>query len=390
MRRHTSQTGGSRAAGIAAVLRQQLADGRYAAGDRFPSQNELARTFKTSTVTAREAALLLVRDGLLERRFGSGTYVTGRSPERFVAVVTELDIAHPSISPAYLTMLQAVRRTLAEAGLQTRVYIGHATPFGQPPPQRITAWEFWHDLEEGRITGLVTVGTDATLGREAVAGRAIPFIDGIQLDGVRFWDSSELVRKGVAALVGRGCRRVACVAEGKEPTNAFLDLFRREALRHGLESRQEWRVLAPYLHERGDGAAAFRSLWMSHADKPDGLLVLDDMLYHDMAPAFLLNGIRVPHELVVASHANVQDARPFVPEPIRLVADMAAVGAAMARNLVLRLKDPQAPAKGIPVPVRVAEAENGGHRALLFSNATASKGRRGAACDTNLPSARAG
>ncbi len=338
---------------LAATLREQLAGDCYRAGDRFPSQNELARTFHTSTVTAREAVLLLVREGLLERRFGSGTYVTGRSPERFVAVVTELDISHPTMSPAFLVMLQGVRRHLAEAGLPTRVYIGHATPFDAEAPKRLSAWEFWHDLDEGRIIGLVTVGTDPWLGSEAVAGRNLPFIDGHRLDGVPFWDARELVRLGLGALHRHGCRRLACVAAGKGARNELLELFACEAQRLGLATRPEWIVQAPYAHERGDGAAAFRRLWLSQAEKPDGLLVLDDMLYLDMASTFLLNGIRVPQDLVVASHANAHDRRPFAPEPIRLEVDVEAVGEAMARNLVNRLKDPLAKPVGIPLPVRI-------------------------------------
>lgn len=365
--RHTAKTVVSLAQRLATILREQLASNRFKAGDRFPSQNELARTFRTSTVSSREAVAILVQEGLLERRFGSGTYVTGRTPERFVAVVTELDVSHPAISPAFLTMMQAGRRYLTEAGLQTRVYIGHTAPFGEEAPSRITSWEFWHDLEAGRIIGLVTVGMDAHLGHTAVAGRSIPYMDGASVDGVRFWDDQELVFEGVQVLKRKGCRQVACVAQTKGPKHPLLELFEHEAKRHGLVTRPEWTVLAPLVHERGDGAAAFRSLWLSHAKKPDGLLVLDDMLYRDMAPTFLVNGIRVPDDLVVVSHANAHDNRPFVPEPVRLVADMDAVGEAMALNLVNRMKDPGAKPEGVPIHITVVDADETRQTRLMFT-----------------------
>jgi DNA-binding LacI/PurR family transcriptional regulator len=366
--RHTAKTVVSLAQRLATILREQLASNRFKAGDRFPSQNELARTFRTSTVSSREAVAILVQEGLLERRFGSGTYVTGRTPERFVAVVTELDVSHPAISPAFLTMMQAVRRYLTAAGLQTRVYIGHTSPYGEEPPKRITSWEFWHDLEAGRITGLVTVGMEPGLGLTAVKGRSIPLIDGAKLDDVHFWDERELVFEGLQVLAGKGCREVACVATGKGTTHHLLELFRTEATKRGLVTRPEWTVLAPIVHERGDGTAAFRSLWLSRTEKPDGLLVLDDMLYRDMAPTFLVNGIRVPDDLVVVSHANAHDVRPFVPEPVRLVADMDAVGEAMARNLVNRMKDPGAKPEGIPVHITVVDADETRHARLMFTN----------------------
>ena len=127
--RHTAATQVPLHERIAAQLRRELAQGNYAPGDRFPSQNELAARHHTSSATAREAVALLVLEGLLERRFGSGTYVTERRPESFVAVVTELDIAHPAVSPSFLRMIQATRRELTAAGRRTRVYIGHASPF---------------------------------------------------------------------------------------------------------------------------------------------------------------------------------------------------------------------------------------------------------------------
>jgi DNA-binding LacI/PurR family transcriptional regulator len=365
--RHTSKTVVPLAQRLATVLRDQLAGNRFKAGDRFPSQNELARTFRTSTVSSREAVAILVQEGLLERRFGSGTYVTGRTPERFVAVVTELDISHPAISPAFLTMMQAVRRSLTSAGLQTRVYIGHTSPFGNDSPSRISSWEFWHDLEAGRIIGLVTVGMEAALGQAAVAGRSIPHIDGASVDGVRFWDDQELVFEGLRVLKRKGCRHVACVAQTKGPKHPSLELFEREVKRYGLVTRPEWTVLAPITHERGDGAAAFRSLWLSRTEKPDGLLVLDDMLYRDMAPTFLVNGIRVPDDLVVVSHANAHDVRPFMPDPVRLVVDMDAVGEAMARNLVYRMKDPGARPEGIPIHITVVDADETRQTRLIFT-----------------------
>lgn len=358
-RRYTSGTNATQAEIIAAQLRSILAKGRHKAGDRFLSQNEVARTFKTSTVTAREAALLLVREGLLERRFGSGTYVTGREPERFVAVVTELDISNPAVSPAFLTMLQSTRRNLEAAGIQTRVYIGHTRPFVDPPPERITSWDFWHDLEAGRTIGLVTLGMDEYIGLQAVKGRGIPFVDSSGCDGMPYWDAHELAIKGAEALAAHGCRRVGCVWPRDGILHPVAERFESEALRCGLVTRREWFVGAPLLRKNGDAEAVVDALWSRGTDKPDGLLVLDDMLYRDLAPALLLKRIRVPQDLVVASHANVNDNRPMMPEPIRLQADMEAVGAAMAQTMVNRLRDPDTPTHGIPVPVRVLNAPKG-------------------------------
>lgn len=343
-----------------------MESGRYQAGDRFPSQNELAEMFQTSTVTSREAVATLVQEGLLERRFGSGTYVTGRKPERFVAVLSELDLAHPATSPSFLVTMQAARRYLTEIGVKSRVYIGHSDPFGEVAPKALSSWDFLHDLEAGRVLGVISVATQPQLVCTALAGLSIPFIDGVSMDGVPFWDAGEVVRLGVKELADKGCRRVACIGVGSEP-NASLSRFRQWTGKYGVVTRPEWTVVVPFAHEHGDGVAAFQQLWQSQADKPDGLLVLDDVLYRDMAPALLVNHIRVPQDLVVASLANIPDPRPMHPEPIQIAVDVEAMGRVMARNLVNRMRDPAAKPEGIPVSVRVVDSAGASYDSLVFT-----------------------
>ncbi len=66
---------------IAAHLRAEVARGDYSPGARIPSEHELAERFGVGRPTLRQATEVLVREGVLERRKGSGTYVAGRPSE---------------------------------------------------------------------------------------------------------------------------------------------------------------------------------------------------------------------------------------------------------------------------------------------------------------------
>lgn len=66
---------------IAAALREAIASGHYAPGDRLPSVRELAAEHGTARNTAREAIMLLQRDGLVLVEHGRGTFVRHR-PQR--------------------------------------------------------------------------------------------------------------------------------------------------------------------------------------------------------------------------------------------------------------------------------------------------------------------
>jgi GntR family transcriptional regulator len=76
---------------MAQNLRQQIIEGRFAAGDALPSERELCSLMGASRVTVRKAIALLIDEGLLSRRQGSGTFVTPRiqAPGSFLTSFSE-------------------------------------------------------------------------------------------------------------------------------------------------------------------------------------------------------------------------------------------------------------------------------------------------------------
>jgi len=60
---------------LAQMIREKIERGEYACGKRIPSEPELVRALGIGRPTIRQAIGLLVQEGDLERRRGSGTYV---------------------------------------------------------------------------------------------------------------------------------------------------------------------------------------------------------------------------------------------------------------------------------------------------------------------------
>jgi GntR family transcriptional regulator len=79
---------------IADALRQAIAAGRYAVGDKLPTEEQLVEAFGASRHAVREALRLLTEDGLISRRPRAGSLVIGQSPSAHftqrVASVREL------------------------------------------------------------------------------------------------------------------------------------------------------------------------------------------------------------------------------------------------------------------------------------------------------------
>lgn len=58
-------------------IRHWILDKRMGANDRIPTEKELAGRFNVNRMTIRQALSSLVDEGLLIRRRGDGTFVTG-------------------------------------------------------------------------------------------------------------------------------------------------------------------------------------------------------------------------------------------------------------------------------------------------------------------------
>ena len=104
---------------IARDIRRRIGDGEWAAGERIAAELVLAEEYGVTRVTIRQALAELVKDDLLERKRGSGTYV------RFQP--------RPLIYDLNLT-LGAYASRIRELGFSNRAEVLEATIVAAPTP----------------------------------------------------------------------------------------------------------------------------------------------------------------------------------------------------------------------------------------------------------------
>jgi GntR family transcriptional repressor for pyruvate dehydrogenase complex len=80
---------------IVAHLEQMIVDGRLRAGQKLPSERQLAQQFNVSRPSLREAIQKLEAKGVVERRQGGGTYVVNTVNEQLTQPLFELLAKHP-------------------------------------------------------------------------------------------------------------------------------------------------------------------------------------------------------------------------------------------------------------------------------------------------------
>src|SRR4028119_2018345 len=134
---------------IVQSLRQWLATARYKPGDRFPSDQELAKEFGVTHVTVRSAMKPLVDEGLLERRIGWGTVVRDPGAPRPAssALASAVGVAIPDPTHSFFNeVLHAIESKLHHT--KHPLVLGHTWDL---PAREETVLRSWLDQGLRRI-----------------------------------------------------------------------------------------------------------------------------------------------------------------------------------------------------------------------------------------------
>ena len=97
---------------LANSLRSAILEGKYSAGEKLPSENELTQELGVSRQTVRQAIQILEMEGITQRIRGSGTYVRKldrRTKSYNIAVITTYISEY-----IFPVVLNGIVRTLAD------------------------------------------------------------------------------------------------------------------------------------------------------------------------------------------------------------------------------------------------------------------------------------
>ena len=87
-------------------IRDIIRSGEIAPGQRIPNERKLAEMKNASRTQVRDALLMLQKEGLVERKIGSGTYLSERAPQIIELKEAAVDMS-PERSHDFLETLEA-------------------------------------------------------------------------------------------------------------------------------------------------------------------------------------------------------------------------------------------------------------------------------------------
>lgn len=107
---------------IATSLRSQILGGDYKNIKKLPTETELADIYSVNRQTVRRALAILISEGLIESRRGSGSYIKDESPAQRGSIAILISYMNDYIFPS---ILQDILNVFASKGYATRVFSTH-------------------------------------------------------------------------------------------------------------------------------------------------------------------------------------------------------------------------------------------------------------------------
>jgi hypothetical protein len=117
-----------------------------------------------------------------------------------------------------------------------------------------------------------------------------------------------------------------------------VEPFKRTVAECGMTTTDAWLKGDTNPNLAGAGWDEFREIWAASREKPDGLVILDDMLFSDAQMAIFELGVDVPRQLRLAAQFNRGSEVPLRVPVTAIEIDPAEAAKALADMLLQRLR----------------------------------------------------
>ena len=309
-------------------IRDRILAGTFPIGSRLPSEHELAQRFRLSRQTVRQALSTLVAENLLERRQGSGTYVSRAALDQRPVTMNIGVITTYLDSYIFPGVIRGIDRVLSLNGYHMQLGITYNKTRNEN--------QVLSSLLESGVDGLIVEPTKSALPnpnqklyREIAANR-IPllFLNGYYAGklATRF-----LLRRGHRKIFGifksddvQGHFRYSgYVNQMRDADTAFEDSWVMWYVTEDLDT-----LFAPKDDER----------LLSRIGDSTGVVCYNDEIACKLLEVYARNGIKVPEQVSIVSFDNSDLAAVGHPGLTSIDYPAGEIGAEAARRLLALIR----------------------------------------------------
>jgi DNA-binding LacI/PurR family transcriptional regulator len=299
---------------ISARLREQIIQGEIAPGTELPPTAALAEQWKTSYFTAHTALKNLVKEGLLERKHGAGTYVREQrgTLDCIGLYYDETTVWTDDEKAFYRNVYGALERQLRKQRMTLRVF---ADPRGKDKRHTILP-ELRAVLDSHEIQGLIApmAGADSLRWLLKLAIPLSVMSSRVGLANKVGLDEPHNLLRMLTHLKAQGCRTVGIISNLYADERArfqserllFDERFAEALTATGMRTRPSWIRKSKTMVLDGlsrFGYREFHELW-SQSEHPDAVIAFPDMVVRGVILAAMEAGVRAPQDVRFFFHRN--------------------------------------------------------------------------------------
>lgn len=283
---------------IADYFEEQIENGTLKESDRLPSTLELTRKFKASSKTIQLSLNLLTERGLIERSPKRGTFVRRGLGDRTLGIVFGRGLFY---YPEHLH-----QRYILEQVLQQAIASGWKYELF-PIPENAEYDAIFHRLKKAVSSASIRAAIEMCAPQSVVEYLRecpVPLIEeAYEIDWVG------VAGMGIRYLLEHGAGRIVVFDISARPEtqenrvmNEMKTCFAQLTKTTGVPIE----LVAIRREDVPDSEKIFRiaKQKLSGPGRPDSILVLKDILLHDILFSIYETGLRVPRDLHLLSHMN--------------------------------------------------------------------------------------
>lgn len=339
------------------LLRHKVLSGEVGHGEQLRPELEICRDTNLSRTTVRKAIADLVREGLLVRFRGRGTFVNfDRSPvqKKLIALLVG---QHSSVSGAYEVLIRGAQEAAAAAGYQLML-ANSQNDAGAALAQAVT-------LNEHKVAGTILVPLQTPLPEETNArvihalrqtGQEVVMVDEYSEDDALpsvCSQNREAMRELTEYLIGRGYRRIAFLTAVR--INAVREReegFLAAMAAHGLTVPAEHFLEVGSRDPASQGIQEMDAL-MAMRTPPEAVICLHDLIALNVLRRCEQRGWKVPGDVAVAGFDDLPGSAASRPPLTTVHQPLLETGRRAVEMLVRRLKGEPLPDLHERLPCRL-------------------------------------
>ncbi|MBI4024573.1 MAG: substrate-binding domain-containing protein [Verrucomicrobia bacterium] len=310
---------------VSRQLEQMIRSGRLAEGHRIPPASQLTKQWGVNYKAIHRAMTVLNAAGLIERKQGRGTFVKSPSDKAIVGLLVAFDLLDES-AHFYRALVQAVRRAIGEKNWRCLFY--DSLDARDDRLRREVLRRFHHDLRHHEFKALIFLGYDTERGVDDEVPQSLPSAAFYPVSTPAYkadveLDYCDFTYAAFSRLARKGCKRIAYFRAFwhsryvlSRDLNGFADAASAQHLAVTSDTVYQLKGVAHSSGGAFERHAHEKMLeWISNwktKERPDGLIVSDDILMRGVARALHESAIRVPEQIKVVCATNEGIEHPYV------------------------------------------------------------------------------